>query len=68
MIREDLYTHQKVRRLCRDIGNQSHDRRSLETLVVRLQDALREERCETRAVKLPRRPEGDDPFDKIMVI
>jgi hypothetical protein len=68
MIREDLYIHQKVQRLCRDIGNQSHDRRSLETLVVRLQDAVREEHRETRAMKVPRRPEGDDPFDKIMVI
>jgi hypothetical protein len=66
MAKGDFYIHEKVRKLCRDINNQADDRERLQTLVVRLQEALREERYETR-VKVTARPNDDDPFDKIMV-
>jgi hypothetical protein len=37
------------------------------TLVVRLQDALLKEQCETWAARHTVRTDEDDPFDKIMV-
>ena len=65
MVKGDLYLHEKVRRLCRDINNRADDPEKLQTLVVRLQETLRLESYETRAVSRP--PETDDPFDKIVV-
>ncbi|HWY57729.1 MAG TPA: hypothetical protein VNZ03_24930 [Terriglobales bacterium] len=56
-----------VRQLCRDINNRVDDREKLQSLVVRLQEVLREERYETRVVKVAGPPDHDDPFDKILV-
>ena len=67
MAKGDSCIHEKVRRLCRDINNQFDDRETLQTLVVRLQDALLEEQYGSRAVNITARIDGDDPFDKIMV-
>jgi len=58
-------TNENVRQLCRDINNRADDPEKLQILVVRLQEVLREERCDTRAVKVKTQP--DNPFDKIMV-
>lgn len=55
-----------IRRLCRDIHHRADDREKLQTLVVRLQAVLREERYEDRAVKSS--APSDDPYDKIMII
>ena len=67
MVKGDSFIHEKVRRLCRDINNRADDRETLQTLVVRLQDALIEEQYGSRAVNITARTNGDDPFDKIMV-
>jgi hypothetical protein len=56
-----------VRQLCRDINNRVDDREKLQSLVVRLQEVLREERYETRVVKVAAPADHDDPFDKILV-
>jgi hypothetical protein len=67
MANGDSYTHEKVRRLCRDISDRADDPAKLQTLAVRLQQALREEeRYQTAAVKSAPL-DNDDPFDKIMV-
>lgn len=63
----DGRTNEEVRRICRDINQRSNDRQQLQTLVVRLQDVLREERHETPVMKMIEHSDGDDPFDKIMV-
>ena len=60
-------TNEEVRRICRNINQRSHDRQQLQTLVVRLQEVLREERHETPVMKMIEHSDGDDPFDKIMV-
>jgi len=65
MKKVDVRVNEKVRRLCRDIGNRADDREKLQTLVVRLQAVLREERYETRSMDVMVQP--DNPFDKIMV-
>ena len=57
--------NKKVRRICQDINNRSHDRQQLEILMVKLQDVLREERYDTRAPQVGSRSEN--PLDKIMV-
>jgi len=57
--------NKKVRRICRDINSRSDDRQQLEILMIKLQDVLREERYDTRAVQVNSRSEN--PFDKIMV-
>jgi hypothetical protein len=67
MAKVDSCIHEKVRRLCRDINNRADDREKLQTLLVRLQDALLEEQYETRAVISTARTDDNDPFDKIMV-
>lgn len=67
MAKADFCVHKKVRRLCRDINNRADDREKLQTLVVRLQNALLEEQYETRAVISTARTDENDPFDKIMV-
>jgi hypothetical protein len=67
MAKADSCVHEKVRRLCRDINNRADDRETLQILVVRLQDALLEEKYESRAVISAARTDEDDPFDKIMV-
>ncbi|HEV8047718.1 MAG TPA: hypothetical protein VGP35_08305 [Terriglobales bacterium] len=67
MAKVDSCIHEKVRRLCRDINNRADDREKLQTLLVRLQDALLEEHYETRAVISTARTDDNDPFDKIMV-
>jgi len=67
MAKADSCIHEKVRRLCRDINNRADDREKLQTLVVRLQNALLEEQYETRAVISTARTDENDPFDKIMV-
>ena len=61
----DSHMNKKVRRICQDINNRSHDRQQLEILMIKLQDVLREERYDTRAVQVSSRSEN--PFDKIMV-
>jgi len=67
MAKADSFVQEKVRRLCRDINNRADDREKLQTLLVRLQDALLEEQYETRAVISTARTDENDPFDKIMV-
>lgn len=57
--------NKKVRRICRDINSRSDDRQQLEILMIKLQDVLREERYDMRAVQVSSRSEN--PFDKIMV-
>jgi hypothetical protein len=56
---------EKVRRLCRDISHRADDREKLQTLVIRLQQALGENRYQAQAVKFT--AQRDNPFDKIMV-
>ena len=65
MKQADAHMNKKVRRICRDIKSRSDDRQQLEILVIKLQDVLREERYDTRAVQVNSRSEN--PFDKIMV-
>ena len=67
MAKVDSCIHEKVRPICRDINNRADDREKLQTLLVRLQDALLEEQYETRAVISTARTDENDPFDKIMV-
>jgi hypothetical protein len=67
MAKVDFCGREKVRRLCRDINNRSDDREKLQTLVIRLQEALREEWYEVRELRIGAPMDGDDPFDKIMV-
>ena len=57
--------NKQVRRICRDINNRSDDRQQLEILMIKLQEVLREERHDTRGVKLTSR--SDNPFDAIMM-
>lgn len=57
--------NKQVRRICRDINNRSDDRQQLEILMIKLQEVLREERHDTRAVKVTSRSEN--PFDAIMM-
>jgi len=57
--------NENVRRLCRDINKRVNDPERLQTLVVRLQELLREKRYDTRAAKV--KTYSDNPFDKIMV-
>jgi hypothetical protein len=66
MKKVDGHIKDNVRQLCRDINNRAGDREKLQTLVVRLQNVLREEQYETKVVKVAA-PASDDPFDKIMV-
>jgi hypothetical protein len=65
MKQADAHMNKKVRRICRDINSRSDDRQQLEILMIKLQDVLREERYNTRAVQVNSRSEN--PFDKIMV-
>ena len=67
MAKGDSCIHDKVRQLCHDINDRADDREKLQTLVVRLQEALREERYQAPVVKLAAPLDNDDPFDKIMV-
>lgn len=60
----DGRSDEKVWRICQDLNNRANDRQRLQTLVVELQEVLREERYETRAVKAA--SPSDNPFDKIM--
>lgn len=62
---------EKVRRICRAINRRAGDREKLQTLVVRLQEMLRQdvpkqETYETRAARMNQ--QSEDPFDKIMVV
>jgi len=66
MANADFCIHEKVRRLCRDINDRADDPVKLQTLVVRLQEALREEQYQTPSTKSAPL-DKDDPFDKIMV-
>jgi hypothetical protein len=66
MAKGDLYIHQKVRQLCRDIHKRADDRQELQILLIRLQDALREEQYKAQPLTLAP-PRGEDPFDKILV-
>ena len=59
--------HEKVRRLCRDISHRADDSKKLLTLVVRLEEALREEQCENWTVRVNAPREADNPFDRILV-
>jgi hypothetical protein len=65
MNKGDGRINQKVRRLCRAINNRADDREKLQTLVVQLQEVLRET-YETRAVKLA--AQSENPFDKIIIV
>jgi hypothetical protein len=67
MKKVDSYINENVRQLCRDINNRADDRKKLQTLLVRLQEVLREEQYETRVAKATAPTDNDDPFDKIMV-
>jgi len=44
MKKVDGSINEKVRRICRDINNRANDRQKLQTLVIELQEVLREER------------------------
>jgi hypothetical protein len=57
--------NKQVRRICRDINNRSDDRQQLEILMIKLQEVLREERHDIRAVEPASR--SDNPFDAIMM-
>jgi hypothetical protein len=57
--------NEKVRRLCRAINNRADDREKLQTLVAQLQEVLREDWHETRAVRVTAK--SDNPFDKIIL-
>jgi hypothetical protein len=61
----DSHMNKKVRGICHDINNRSHDRQQLEILMIKLQDVLREECYDTRALQVSSRSEN--PLDKIMV-
>jgi hypothetical protein len=63
MSKRDLYIHQ----LCRDINKQADDRETLQTLVVELQQALRDQRYKAQAIRDSAPLKSDDPFDKIIV-
>ena len=57
--------NQTIHKLCREINHEADDRKKLQTLVIKLQAVLREERCERGTVKIATATEN--PFDKIMV-
>lgn len=68
MKKADSRNSSEVRRICRDIYNH---RDKLQTLVVRLQEVLKEDARtagphDTGALKV--RARSEDPFDKIMVV
>ena len=63
MAKGDLHIH----RLCRDINQQADDRETLRTLVVQLQQALRDQPYDAQAVRDRAPLKSDDPFDKIIV-
>jgi hypothetical protein len=65
MKKVDDRINEKVRRICQDINNRANDRQNLQTLAIELQEVLREDRYDTRAVKAT--SQSDNPFDKIMV-
>ena len=65
MKKPDGRIDEKVRRICQDIHNRANDRQKLQTLAIELQEVLREERYDARAVKVTSR--SDNPNDKIMV-
>lgn len=56
--------HDEVRQLCRDIHKRSDNRQQLETLVIRLQQALHPQPKQPRPIH--HSPNGEDPFDKII--
>jgi hypothetical protein len=55
-----------IRRICRDISRRANDRRQLQSLILRLEALLRENRDDSITVKIT--AQQDDPFDKIMVV
>ncbi len=59
--------NKKVLHICRSINNRVDDVEKLQTLVVKLQDVLREVRYETQVIQMTAQSTEDDPFDKIMV-
>ncbi len=66
----DRRINRRIRRLCRDIHHRADDRVRLQTLVVRLQEVLRQQgltevRYDIREVGAT--APADDPFDKIMI-
>jgi hypothetical protein len=63
MAKGDLYIHQ----LCRDINKRADDRETLQTLVVQLQQALRDQRYEAKVIRDSAPLKSDNPFDKIIV-
>jgi len=78
MKRVDGRINEKVRRICRSMYNRAGDRKKLQTLLVRLQELLRQEVARQRAPRKGERYEPrvaakmtsqlEDPFDKIMVV
>ncbi len=61
---------EEVRRICRDINEQSNDRETLQTLVLRLQEVLSKKapsnnHNHTCAVKVT--AQRENPFDRIMI-
>jgi hypothetical protein len=59
-------TNQAIREICRDIGRRANDRTQLQSLILRLEALLRENRDDSITVKIT--AQQDDPFDKIMVV
>jgi hypothetical protein len=59
-------TNEAIRHICRDISRRANDRAQLQSLIVRLETLLRENRDESITAKIA--AQQDDPFDKIMVV
>jgi predicted Abi (CAAX) family protease len=68
----DGRTNAKVRRICQDINHRANDRQKLQTLVIELQELLREDCCGREdwhnAAALRRNLQPDDPFDKLIMV
>lgn len=59
-------TNEAIRQICRDISRRANDRAQLQTLIVRLEALLRENRNDRTTVEIA--AQQDNPFDKIMVV
>ena len=59
-------TNEAIRQICRDISRRANDRAQLQTLIIRLEALLRENRNNMTTVEMT--SQQDDPFDKIMVV
>jgi hypothetical protein len=59
-------SNEAIRQICRDISRRANDRAQLQTLIVRLEALLRENRDDLSKVQIA--AQQDNPFDKIMVV